>query len=73
MSRHAAIRAVSGEEVVRGLEKKGIIIKCWSLRGIAEEAPLAYKDVEQVVNVVHQAELSKKVARLVPLAVIKGE
>jgi len=40
---------------------------------IAEEAPMAYKDVEQVVDVVHQAGLSKKVARLIPLAVIKGE
>jgi len=73
MSRHEAMRRVSGQEVVKSLESKGIIVKCWSLRGIAEEAPMAYKDVEQVVNVVHQAGLSKKVARLVPLAVIKGE
>ena len=43
------------------------------MRGIAEEAPLAYKDVDEVVEVVHQAGLSKKVVRLVPLAVIKGE
>jgi len=43
------------------------------MRGIAEEAPLAYKDIDNVVEVVHQAGLSKKVARLVPLAVIKGE
>jgi len=73
MSRHEAMRRVSGQEVVNELESKGIIVKCWSLGGIAEEAPMAYKDVEQVVNVVHQAGLSKKVARLVPLAVIKGE
>jgi len=73
MSRHAATRAVSGEEVVRKLEQKGIIVKCWSMRGIAEEAPIAYKDVEEVVNVTHYAGLSKKVVRLVPLAVIKGE
>jgi len=73
MSRHAAMRAVSGQKVVRNLQEKGIIVKCRSMRGIAEEAPLAYKDVEQVVNVVHRAKLSKKVARLVPLAVIKGE
>jgi tRNA-splicing ligase RtcB len=73
MSRHAALRAVSGQEVVKNLEAKGIIIKCWSLRGIAEEAPLAYKDIHSVVDVVHNASLSKKVARLVPLAVIKGE
>ncbi len=73
MSRHAAMRAVSGQEVVKSLESKGIVVKCWSLRGIAEEAPMAYKDIREVVEVVHQAGLSKKVAKLVPLAVIKGE
>jgi len=73
MSRHAAMRRVSGDEVVRDLESKGIIVKCWSLRGIAEEAPMAYKNIDEVVGVVHQAGLSKKVAKLVPLAVIKGE
>jgi len=73
MSRHAAMRAVSGQEVVKNLESKGIIVKCQSLRGIAEEAPLAYKNIHDVVEVVHQAGLSKKVAKLVPLAVIKGE
>ncbi len=73
MSRHEAMRRVSGEDVVKSLESKGIIVKCWSLRGIAEEAPLAYKDVDKVVEVVHNAGLSKKVARLIPLAVIKGE
>jgi tRNA-splicing ligase RtcB len=73
MSRHEAMRRVSGENVVRELESKGIIVKCQSCRGIAEEAPFAYKDVDKVVEVVHNAGLSKKVARLVPLAVIKGE
>jgi tRNA-splicing ligase RtcB len=73
MSRHEAMKRVSGQEVLKKLELKGIVVKCWSLRGIAEEAPLAYKDVDEVVNVVHQAGLSKKVAKLVPLAVIKGE
>jgi len=73
MSRHAAIRKISGQEVIKNLESKGIIIKCWSLRGIAEEAPLAYKNIDDVVEVVHQAGLSRKVARLIPLAVIKGE
>ena len=73
MSRHAAMRAITGQEVVRNLEQKGILIKCRSMRGIAEEAPLAYKDIDNVVEIVHQAGLSKKVARLVPLAVIKGE
>ena len=73
MSRHAATRAISGQEVVNKLKQKGIIVKCRSMRGIAEEAPLAYKDVDKVVEVVHNAGLSKKVAKLVPLAVIKGE
>lgn len=73
MSRAAAMRQVRGEEVVRRLKEKGIIVKCRSFRGIAEEAPLAYKNIDEVVEVVHQAGLSKKVAKLVPLAVIKGE
>ncbi|OIP75286.1 MAG: RNA-splicing ligase RtcB [Parcubacteria group bacterium CG2_30_36_21] len=73
MSRHEAMRRVSGQEVVNRLESKGIIVKCQSYRGIAEEAPMAYKNIEDVVEVVHNAGLSKKVAKLVPLAVIKGE
>jgi len=73
MSRKEAVRRVSGQEVVKSLESKGIIVKYWSFRGIAEEAPIAYKDVDKVVEVVHSAGLSKKVARLIPLAVIKGE
>ncbi|MDP1538511.1 MAG: RtcB family protein, partial [bacterium] len=73
MSRHEAMRRFSGQEVVKSLESKGIIVKCQSHRGIAEEAPMAYKNIEDVVEVVHNAGLSKKVARLVPLAVIKGE
>ena len=52
---------------------KGNYCKMLVLRGIAEEAPLAYKDIDKVVEVVHNAGLSKKVARLIPLAVIKGE
>jgi tRNA-splicing ligase RtcB len=73
MSRHAAMRAIRGEQVVQDLQKQGILIKCRSMRGIAEEAPLAYKNIEDVVEVVHEAGLSKKVAKLIPLAVIKGE
>jgi tRNA-splicing ligase RtcB len=68
-----AMRRVSGQEVIKSLESKGVIVKCWSPRGIAEEAPMAYKNIHEVVEVVHQAGLSKKVAKLVPLAVIKGE
>lgn len=73
MSRHMAMKKISGLEVVRNLKSKGIIIKCWSLKGIAEEAPIAYKNIEEVIEVVHQSNLSKKVAKLIPLAVIKGE
>lgn len=73
LSRHAALRSLSAKEIVSDLKKKGILVKCHSLRGIAEEAPQAYKDIEEVVDVVENAGISKKVARLVPLAVIKGE
>lgn len=73
MSRHEAMRRVSGQEVIRKLKEQGIIVKCWSSEGIAQEAPLAYKNIDDVVDVVHNAGLSKKVAKLVPLAVIKGE
>ena len=48
------------------------MVRCASARGLAEEAPDAYKDVERVVEVVHQAGLARKVARLRPIGVIKG-
>jgi len=73
MSRKQATRTISGQNVVKQLKQKGIIVKCWSSRGIAEEAPLAYKNIDNIINVVHNAGLAKKVARLAPLAVIKGE
>jgi len=73
MSRRKAIKAISGYEVVRNLERRGIIVKCYSMRGVAEEAPQAYKNIDDVVEVVDKAGLSKKVAKLSPLAVIKGE
>ena len=73
MSRHAAIRSLSGREIINQLERKGIVVKCYSLKGVAEEAPQAYKNVDEVVDVVHNAGLSKKVVKLLPLAVIKGE
>ena len=72
MSRHAALRQVQGLELKQELEKRGIFIRAGSLRDLAEEAPFAYKNVDNVVNVVHNAGIAKKVARLVPLAVIKG-
>jgi len=73
MSRNAAIKNLSGREIVENLEKGGIIVKCYSIKGIAEEAPQAYKNIDEVIEVVHQAGLAKKVAKLSPLAVIKGE
>jgi tRNA-splicing ligase RtcB len=73
MSRHEAKKAVSGEELRDRLEDQGIIVRCFSAKGLAEEAPIAYKDVEEVVNVVEDAKLSRKVARLRPIAVVKGE
>lgn len=72
MSRTKAKRAVRGSVLKQELEKQGIAIRSGSMSGLAEEAPIAYKDVEEVVNVVHGAGLAKKVARLKPVAVIKG-
>jgi len=73
MSRGAARRRFSGQQVIQELEAKGIIVKYQKARGIVEEAPLAYKDVDSVVEIVDKAGLAKKVVKLIPLAVIKGE
>ncbi len=73
MSRGAARRRFSGQQVIQELEAKGIIVKYQRARGIVEEAPLAYKDVDSVVEIVDKAGLAKKVVKLIPLAVIKGE
>ena len=72
MSRKQAKKLVRGAQLRADLEAKGIFIRSGSMAGLAEEAPIAYKDVNAVVNVVHGAGIAKKVARLVPLAVIKG-
>lgn len=72
MSRHAAKRAVRGEKLRDQLEADGIRIRAGSLAGLAEEAPQAYKDVDQVVQTVTGAGIARKVARLRPLVVIKG-
>ncbi len=73
MSRTEAKRRVSGSNLIDDLERKGILVRCYSMRGVAEEAPLAYKDVNNVVEVVEGAGLARKVAKVRPLAVIKGE
>jgi tRNA-splicing ligase RtcB (3'-phosphate/5'-hydroxy nucleic acid ligase) len=72
MSRHEAKRNVRGEKLRQDLESEGIHIRAGSLAGLAEEAPQAYKDVDQVVAAVVGAGIARKVARLSPLAVIKG-
>lgn len=72
MSRSAAIRACSGRSISAELEKKGIIVKSTGRETLAEEAPEAYKDVNEVVNVVHEAGISKRVCRMRPLGVVKG-
>jgi tRNA-splicing ligase RtcB (3'-phosphate/5'-hydroxy nucleic acid ligase) len=72
MSRHQATRQWKGRELVDALARQGIIIRSPSLRGIAEEAPLAYKDVSAVVDAAHHAGLAHKVARLEPVICIKG-
>ncbi len=72
MSRHEAKRNVRGEKLRQDLESEGIHIRAGSMSGLAEEAPQAYKDVDQVVGAVVGAGIARKVARLRPLAVIKG-
>jgi tRNA-splicing ligase RtcB len=72
MSRHASLLLQSGQVLKQELEKQGIVIRAGSIKDLAEESPSAYKNVDNVVNVVHNAGIALKVARLVPLAVIKG-
>ncbi len=72
MSRHAASKRWRGEEVRRELEARGITIRSPSPRGIAEEAPEAYKDVNAVVEAAERAGLARRVARLEPIVCIKG-
>ena len=72
MSRHQAFRQWRGRQVVDELAGRGIVIKSPSLRGVAEEAPGAYKDVTAVVDAADRAGLSRKVARLEPLICVKG-
>ncbi len=72
MSRHQALRTWKGRKVVDDLATRGILVKSPSMRGIAEEAPDAYKDVSAVVDAADAAGLARKVARLEPLVCIKG-
>ena len=72
LSRTAAKKQIRGADLKARLESQGIEVRTGSLSGLAEEAPDAYKDIDLVVNVVQQAGLARKVARLEPVAVMKG-
>ena len=72
MSRHQAIKRWRGEEIIKHLKGKGIYVHSASFKVAAEEAPGAYKDIKNVVDVVNGAGISKKVVKFVPLGVVKG-
>ncbi|WP_455207466.1 RtcB family protein [Kaarinaea lacus] len=72
MSRRQATRQWRGSNIIDELSNRGIIIRSPSMRGVAEEAPLAYKDVSAVVDAADHAGLAKKVARLLPMVCVKG-
>jgi tRNA-splicing ligase RtcB (3'-phosphate/5'-hydroxy nucleic acid ligase) len=72
LSRHAAIRLTRGTDLRRDLAQAGIMVRGSTTRGLAEEAPQAYKDVDEVVRVSQGARLADPVARLVPIGVVKG-
>jgi len=72
MSRHQAMKVAKGRAIIREMEDKGILVRSPGKRTVVEEISEAYKDVADVVRVAHEAGISRKVARLVPLAVLKG-
>ena len=72
MSRTQAKRETTPEQLLQELKQKGILVKGQTRSGLTEEKPDAYKDVNQVVDVVHNAGLARKVAKLRPIAVMKG-
>jgi len=72
LSRKKAIKATEGRNIATELKKKGIYVRSKSIKTIREEAPEAYKDIDEVVEVVSKAGISKKVVKMLPLAVIKG-
>jgi tRNA-splicing ligase RtcB (3'-phosphate/5'-hydroxy nucleic acid ligase) len=71
-SRHQAARHTNADALRRDLEQQGILVRGSSRRGLAEEKPAAYKDIDAVIETSHQAGLARKVARLIPLGVVKG-
>ena len=72
MSRKAAKKRFWGKTVVEDLAKKGIVVRAHNFAGVAEEAPGAYKDVEHVVNTMHDAGVVKKIVQVLPVGVVKG-
>lgn len=72
MSRHAAVRAFKGDQLRRELEAAGVVVRAPSARGLAEEAPTAYKNIDEVVATCERAGLARRVARLRPVGVVKG-
>ena len=72
MSRTAAVKHAKGRRIDRELAERGVIARARSWKGLAEEQPAAYKDVDQVVEVVHDSGLARKVARMRPIGVVKG-
>jgi tRNA-splicing ligase RtcB len=72
MSRAKAKHEINGDDLRREMQSHGIQVRAGSMSGLAEEAPSAYKDVDEVVDTVVAAGIARKVARLRPLAVVKG-
>jgi len=71
-SRSQAIKTLDRQQILRELKEKGIVIRAAGRETISEEAPQVYKDINEVVNIVHNAGISKKICRMRPLGVIKG-
>ena len=72
MSRSAAKKLVHGESLQKAMEKKGIYVRAVSMQGLAEEAGMAYKDVDEVIETVHNAGISRRVVGLKPIGNVKG-
>ena len=72
MSRTAAKKLIRGQELQKNMEKRGIYVRAATMDGLAEEAGAAYKDISEVVETMHRAGISRKVAALRPIGNIKG-
>ena len=72
MSRAKAKREVRGDKLLKDMEKRGIYVRSVYMAGLAEEAGIAYKDVDEVIDTIHKAGISKKIVKLVPIANVKG-